>query len=318
MTEPISLFDVLLAASLLVLAWGALRSADLFKGIVLFVVFGLLMAVAWIRLRAPDIALAEAAIGSGVTGALLLAALARLERDRPAVRVGRPILGGHLQPGAGAMAAVLCWSVLELPAEAPGLAAAVESQLPQTGVTNPVAAVILNYRGYDTLLELGVLLIALIGAAVLARPADPEGFTQGTESDPVLRFFLRSMAPVFVLVAGYLVWVGGHEPGGAFQAGALLAGAGVVALLAGCTPPSLGDRRLVRAVLAAGVLAFLAVGIGTAGAGAFLQYTPAWAKHLLLFIEVASTAAIGLTLALLFAFCAYGHVGTSDRCGDGP
>ena len=75
-------FDIVLCSSLLLLAWRTLASRDLFKGIVLFIAFGLLMALAWIRLQAPDIAIAEAAIGAGLTGALLLAALARL-RDGP-------------------------------------------------------------------------------------------------------------------------------------------------------------------------------------------------------------------------------------------
>lgn len=71
-------FDVLLGLGLLWLAWRALASPDLFKAVVLFVSFGLLMALAWVRLEAPDVALAEAAIGAGLTGALLMAALARL------------------------------------------------------------------------------------------------------------------------------------------------------------------------------------------------------------------------------------------------
>ena len=73
-------FDALLGFALLWLAWRTLTCPDLFKAIVLFVAFGLLMALAWGRLDAPDIALAEAAIGAGLTGALLLAALARLKR----------------------------------------------------------------------------------------------------------------------------------------------------------------------------------------------------------------------------------------------
>jgi len=72
-------FDALLGAALLGLAWWLLDSAELFRAIVLFIAFGLLMALAWVRLDAPDVALAEAAIGAGLTGALLLAALARLE-----------------------------------------------------------------------------------------------------------------------------------------------------------------------------------------------------------------------------------------------
>ena len=72
-------FDAVLGFALLSLAWLALASPELFRAIVLFIAFGLLMALAWVRLNAPDIALAEAAIGAGLTGALLLAALARLD-----------------------------------------------------------------------------------------------------------------------------------------------------------------------------------------------------------------------------------------------
>lgn len=72
------LFDVLLGVGMLVAAFGALWSRDLFRAVVLFIVFGLLVALAWIRLQAPDVALAEAAIGAGLTGALLLDALGHL------------------------------------------------------------------------------------------------------------------------------------------------------------------------------------------------------------------------------------------------
>jgi energy-converting hydrogenase B subunit D len=49
---------------------------------VIFITFGLLMAIAWMRLGAPDIGLAEAAIGAGVTGALLLDAVRQMSRSR--------------------------------------------------------------------------------------------------------------------------------------------------------------------------------------------------------------------------------------------
>ncbi len=72
-------FDIILMLALLWLAWQALSSPDLFKGIVLFIAFGLLMALIWVRLNAPDVALAEAGIGAGLTGALLLNALSKLK-----------------------------------------------------------------------------------------------------------------------------------------------------------------------------------------------------------------------------------------------
>ena len=85
------LLDVVLALALMGLAWGALASVDLFKAIVLFIAFGLVMALVWVRLNAPDIALAEAAIGAGLTGALLLAAYAKLRcRPRPCTAIATP------------------------------------------------------------------------------------------------------------------------------------------------------------------------------------------------------------------------------------
>lgn len=72
-------FDSVLGFALSWLAWRALASPDLFRAIVMFIAFGMLMALAWVRLNAPDVALAEAAIGAGLTGALLLSALARLD-----------------------------------------------------------------------------------------------------------------------------------------------------------------------------------------------------------------------------------------------
>ncbi|MGD9323761.1 MAG: DUF4040 domain-containing protein [Desulfobacterales bacterium] len=75
-------FDGVLALVLLVLAWQLLRSPNLFKAVVLFISFGLMLSLAWVRLKAVDIALAEAAIGAGLTGALFLTALDRLQRNR--------------------------------------------------------------------------------------------------------------------------------------------------------------------------------------------------------------------------------------------
>ena len=74
-------FDGVLALVLLVLAWQLLRSPNLFKAIVLFISFGLMLSLAWVRLKAVDIALAEAAIGAGLTGALFLTALDKLKRN---------------------------------------------------------------------------------------------------------------------------------------------------------------------------------------------------------------------------------------------
>ncbi len=72
MTVLLWIFDAVLVLTLLALAVRALTVNDLLQTVVLFIAFGLFMALAWVRLNAPDIALAEAAIGAGLTGVLLL------------------------------------------------------------------------------------------------------------------------------------------------------------------------------------------------------------------------------------------------------
>jgi uncharacterized MnhB-related membrane protein len=75
-------FDLLLAGALLWTGWRVLSTPDRMRAVVLFIVFGLMLTLAWARLSAPDIALAEAAIGAGLTGALLLDAVGAARRNR--------------------------------------------------------------------------------------------------------------------------------------------------------------------------------------------------------------------------------------------
>ena len=76
------ILDLLLAVTLLVVAWYALASPDLFRAVILFIVLGLMISLVWVRLGAPDVAMAEAAVGSGLTGALLLSTLSHLRRNQ--------------------------------------------------------------------------------------------------------------------------------------------------------------------------------------------------------------------------------------------
>ncbi|KAA1262005.1 putative monovalent cation/H+ antiporter subunit B [Rubripirellula obstinata] len=82
--------DAALCVTLIWLACRALIAATLFQAVVLFIVFGLVMALCWARLDAPDIALAEAAIGAGMTGALFLSTLAALNKPVPQLPQKQP------------------------------------------------------------------------------------------------------------------------------------------------------------------------------------------------------------------------------------
>ncbi len=77
------LTDILLGLLLLLMVVTALAVAhtkDLLSAVVLFAAHGLAMAIIWQMLRAPDIAITEAAIGAGLTSLLFLAAISRTQR----------------------------------------------------------------------------------------------------------------------------------------------------------------------------------------------------------------------------------------------
>lgn len=89
---PDYIFDVLLCLTLVWIAWRVAVASVTYRAVILFVIFGLMQALAWVRLQAPDIALAEAAIGAGLTGALLLDAAGHFQRasargNQPPARV---------------------------------------------------------------------------------------------------------------------------------------------------------------------------------------------------------------------------------------
>lgn len=178
----------------------------------------------------------------------------------------------------------------------------VVSRLGESGVSHPVTAVLLNFRAYDTLLEVGVILIALLGAEAL----QPVGRAGGTArlsagSDPLLAALVRAVVPLMVLVAGYLLWAGSTRPGGAFQGAAVLAGAGVMLrLVSEARPPSL-PRTAARMLSASGLVVFLAVGVIVAFLqGHLLQYPREYAGALIVLIETVLTVSIAAMLVALF------------------
>ena len=191
----------------------------------------------------------------------------------------------------------LAYTVLTLPSNAVGLSQAVNTHLEQSGVTNPVTAVLLNFRGYDTLLEMVVLLLALLGVWALGGAAHFHEHAPG----PVLDALARLLAPLLVMVAAYLLWVGAHAPGGAFQAGSVLGAAGVLLLLAGWRPRIALMALPLRLVLVIGPLAFVAMALLTLlSEGQLLTYPVNYAGVLILVLEAAATLSIGVTLAALF------------------
>ena len=301
-----TVFEIVLAAVVLGLAVWTIAVSDTYSATVGFVAYGLLVALIWVRLDAVDVALTEAAIGGGLGGVLLLSAAARL-RAAAAVTVERSSRTLRLCAGllSASITAALGAAILDLPAAAPTLAPLAVANAGATGLGNAVTNVLMAFRGMDTMLEKVVLLLAIVGVWSLASDGawgGRPGLRHEADPDGVLAFLARLLPPAGIVVGVYILWTGADHPGGAFQGGAVLASMWLLVIMAGLadTPP-VSSRRL-RLILVAGPGLFLVVGlVGLCVGPAFLAYPVAFAKPLILAIEVAMILTIAATLALLLA-----------------
>jgi len=302
------MIDVLnlgLAALIFGLAVWAIVAREAFAAVVGFIAYGLLLTLVWVQLHGVDVALTEAAIGGGLTGALLIGAAARLRGTEAAGRAERS--AGRVQLLAAGLSAVvtlvLAICVLALPDPAPTLAPDVAAHIADTGVGNPITAVLLAFRAMDTLLEAIVLLFALIGVWSLApdrfwggRP----GLAQRADPNGMLAYVARVLPPLGIVVGTYIFWVGADHPGGKFQGATILAAMWLLVMMAGLTDAPAISRTWLRVGLVAGALVFVAIGlVGAVWAGAFLAYPVGLAKPLIVAIELALLPSLALILGLL-------------------
>ncbi|MCR5346251.1 MAG: DUF4040 domain-containing protein [Fretibacterium sp.] len=70
----------LLLIFLIVCALAVSIARNLLNAVVIFMTYSLVMSVVWVLLRAPDLAITEAAVGAGVTGVLFFLTLRRVNQ----------------------------------------------------------------------------------------------------------------------------------------------------------------------------------------------------------------------------------------------
>jgi multicomponent Na+:H+ antiporter subunit B len=145
---------------------------------------------------------------------------------------------------APVLALLLFWSVAGLP-DFGHYQGAYGNQLnrevvPERHTTNVVGATVFDYRGVDTLGEEFILLTAVVGVVLLLREGretqrekeEKVDVGDDVESDAIRLVGVVMIAPAFVLGL-WLVAFGYVTPGGGFQGGVVLAGAILLAYLAG-------------------------------------------------------------------------------------
>jgi len=170
--------EAALLVFVLVSAGAVILLRDVLAVIVAFAAYSLGLALLWLTLQAPDVALTEAAIGAGVTTVLFLLTLAKTVR---------PSTDGQLFASinwpAAAVAVLFCAALLVTVPAIPAVGAEdatayqnedvtgyyLENAKEETGVKNVVTAVLAAYRGFDTLGEAVVVFAAGVSVLLVIR-----------------------------------------------------------------------------------------------------------------------------------------------------
>jgi len=139
------------------------------------------------------------------------------------------------------------------------------------GATNIVTAIIVTYRGLDTLGEVTVLfLTAAIVGMLLSKHKGKSLQRELPRSGELLTTGSHLLVPLILLLGAY-VFINGHlTPGGGFQGGAIIASAILLMLLT--DPLRHFSHRLIAAVESISGLFFISIGVlGIFFAGGFLD-----------------------------------------------
>jgi multicomponent Na+:H+ antiporter subunit B len=148
-----------------------------------------------------------------------------------------------------------------------------EHSVEDTGAANIVTAIIVTYRGLDTLGEVTVLfLTAVIVALILQQMKYGPNARKHkvTPTGELLETGSHLLTPLIVLLGVY-VFVNGHlTPGGGFQGGAIIASASLLMLLS--DPTRRFSHRFISVVEAISGVTYVALGVlGMIFAGGFLD-----------------------------------------------
>ena len=268
---------------LLVVTCGALVLGhhNRFRSVVLVGVVGLAVALTFVALSAPDLALTQLSV-EVVSTVLLLMGLALLPQTTPRESSGaRKLRDALVALAAGAGMAWLAWVFMTRNHDSISWYF-LEQSLVKGGGSNVVNVILVDFRGYDTWGEITVLGIAALGVLALMdglrmrrSSTDPHGTPWTFATQPLLLRVAASVVLPLALVFSVYIFMRGHNlPGGGFIAGLITAVALVVQFMA------VGQAR-AELVLRAGqgrrFVVWIGAGLGIAGLtglGAFVWGRP--------------------------------------------
>ena len=230
----------LIAFLLIFISIRIIFAKDLLNAVIASSFFSLLIGVSYLIMDAPDVAMTEAALGACLSTCVYLNLLRKLPSNL------KNIERTHIIPASLIcllFVATLAYMGLELPSYGDDNAPIhmhsgkyyIENTSRDVGVPSFVTAILASYRGYDTLGETSVILIAgiavlLIFSKKLKReeaskdviPWLDHGTTR-LEAYPIIKYVTSFIIPYIILYSIYIQLNSESSPGGGFQAGVIFA-----------------------------------------------------------------------------------------------
>jgi len=182
---------VILLVFMIVAAVVAIHMKDLLSSVIAVGALGFAANVAFMAVGAPDVAIVHAVVEIVILVVLIRATIGRDVKTTSGVRDTLGIAVSIVLLAAFAVFAVLVAKDIPEFGKA-GMAANADAPshrylkkgLEETGAASSVAAVLLDYRGYDTLGEATVLFASVLGALMLLRKKSRSGSkTQTSEPE---------------------------------------------------------------------------------------------------------------------------------------
>ncbi len=175
--------ELALIAFVVITAVFAALLRDVLGSIAVFAAFSLGLAIIWVLLQAPDVALTEAAVGAGVMTFLFLLTISKTthpDTDRPLEELDLKAIAV-----VAAVALLMLTTVPAMPEVGDPTAPSVSAEHPtgeqtpysyyientyvEAGIRNAVAGVLVVYRGFDTFGEAVVVFAAAVGVMVVLK-----------------------------------------------------------------------------------------------------------------------------------------------------
>lgn len=323
MNEPVSPVHLALGALLVALAVAAIFARTRNGSALLFLAFGAVLATVWAVVGSPDVALAEAALGAGVMGALMVAMVTRHPRRFPLRDRSEspPRTLGVLSMASLAIVTLIVGVGAALTptlGEQPRWGEALPGQLPNAGFEHGVPAVLLNFRAYDTLLESFVIVLGAVAVTALVDwPGGPPP-AASPRLPGAFRWFVGLAAPALLVFAGWVLFAGTSQAGGAFQSGAVLTGL-LILLRHSPFDPTPRLHRWLPVAVTTGVVVFVAsAALGPLAGQPWLRYDPAIVGPVLVGVEIVLTLGIAAGLFALYLCLSAGDGPLREETDAGP